>query len=556
MNRRGRTLTVALLIVAVVLAGGGVTGWLLTRPAPITPLVTADAPLAARLLDADQALTATVDNARSVLEQVTNQGWTESPGTWIPTGETTGTVPVVSPSGPASPATVPPTPSAGTAGVTVPPSASLPADPAPNTWLAVDDPAVTAVVDAMAWSRLHDVATLFLSATTSVEQVPELVYTFGNRDPVTPGAYPTPGTEPTPSPAVTVKGDDVRWDFSSPSAVDRVAGGTGQASLTDISFSTVHITTAQVSQLLAGYELADMQLGTAMSQATDALAAAKKAAVTPAYNSALKALNAAIGTASKLLTTTAGEVDDDATRQTLDKAITAATRVRDDNKLAGADTAADVVAKTKALVGATPALASPSKAVTDSHAVWVANSVVSLDVPYISQYAAGAPEGCEAASLLEALHFKGYATGYDLPAFLKQMPYAPDGNPYHGFSDTPYQNLGPDYIQSIFPAPLAAWGARYGPVADISGATIDDLKAELKAGNPVVVYVTFHFAAPVWKHWSWGDAIFNGHIMVLAGYDNTNDTYKVADPVDGVYWVDGATFEQSYGYLDWAVVVR
>ncbi|MFT8740077.1 MAG: hypothetical protein ABF793_13655, partial [Lacticaseibacillus paracasei] len=52
-----------------------------------------------------------------------------------------------------------------------------------------------------------------------------------------------------------------------------------------------------------------------------------------------------------------------------------------------------------------------------------------LGVSFISQEAAGAPEGCEAASALEALHYKGHASGMSLASFLKTMPIASNGNP-------------------------------------------------------------------------------------------------------------------------------
>jgi glucan-binding YG repeat protein len=66
-----------------------------------------------------------------------------------------------------------------------------------------------------------------------------------------------------------------------------------------------------------------------------------------------------------------------------------------------------------------------------------------LDIPwYINQYAGGAPEGCEGASLLMALWSKGYCLDMSYKQFLKTMPYATDGNPYHGFVGTPYANDG------------------------------------------------------------------------------------------------------------------
>lgn len=81
-----------------------------------------------------------------------------------------------------------------------------------------------------------------------------------------------------------------------------------------------------------------------------------------------------------------------------------------------------------------------------------------LNVPYINQYEAGAPMGCEGASLLEAFHYKGYALNYNLKAFLTEMPISPDDNPYHGFVESPWVYSQREVFQSIFPSALISWG--------------------------------------------------------------------------------------------------
>ena len=193
---------------------------------------------------------------------------------------------------------------------------------------------------------------------------------------------------------------------------------------------------------------------------------------------------------------------------------------------------------------------------SDNKVEEVTYAYADLNVPYINQYSAGAPMGCEAASLLEALHYKGCATNYDLATFLKEMPVASDGNPHHGFSNTPWEVLSDDYYQSIFPEPLASWGKNYGNVSNISGSSIETIRAELLAGNPIVVYVTYQFGYAQWQNWWFGNAINNMHVMTVCGYDEKNAQYKVADPAGGIYWVSSSNFERCYNYLKWAVVVR
>ncbi|MDR2035835.1 MAG: C39 family peptidase [Coriobacteriales bacterium] len=179
-----------------------------------------------------------------------------------------------------------------------------------------------------------------------------------------------------------------------------------------------------------------------------------------------------------------------------------------------------------------------------------------LPTPFIDQLAADAPMGCEAAALLQALHTKGYATQYNLALFLLQMPLAEDDNPHHGFSFTPYEELGEDCYQGIFAAPLAAWGTQYGDVADISGASLDELKQELLSGNPVVVFVTQDFATPEWQDWWFGPAVNNAHVMTLAGFENSTGQVYLVDPHRGPRWVDQNVFLASYLATAGAVVVR
>lgn len=179
-----------------------------------------------------------------------------------------------------------------------------------------------------------------------------------------------------------------------------------------------------------------------------------------------------------------------------------------------------------------------------------------LNVPYINQYAAGAPMGCEAASLLQCLHYKGYATNYNLESFLAEMPISPDNNPYNGFAGTPYKVLGDDIFQSIFPAPLTDWGKQYGNVCNISGASVETLKQELLNNNPVVIYVPIYFQKAKWKDYFHGTTLFNMHVITLSGYDEKTGNYKVTDPIRGNVWIKKGIFERGYNYLKWAVVVR
>ncbi|MGX9133895.1 C39 family peptidase [Rummeliibacillus sp. JY-2-4R] len=190
-------------------------------------------------------------------------------------------------------------------------------------------------------------------------------------------------------------------------------------------------------------------------------------------------------------------------------------------------------------------------------------SAISLKVPYINQMKPlYAPFGCEGASLQQALRYKGHALKTSYKKFLDDMPKT-NNNPYQGFAGSPYYAVK-DVFQSIFPKPLASYGKKYSStVKDISASSAKDLRAELKAHNPIVVYVTLDFSAPKWTKWNMGTAgknvkmVDNLHVMTLAGYSSKTKRYKVIDPNDkGEYWVNQYEFERAYNALKYAVVVR
>ncbi|WP_245155269.1 C39 family peptidase [Levilactobacillus yiduensis] len=180
-------------------------------------------------------------------------------------------------------------------------------------------------------------------------------------------------------------------------------------------------------------------------------------------------------------------------------------------------------------------------------------TTVKLGVPYVSQQAVKAWMGCESASLLEGLHYKGVLKSTGLVAFMKHLPRSKNNNPNNGFAGSPYK-VTPGVFQSIFPRPLAKWGNTYTPVKNISGAKLSQLRSQLRRHNPVVVYVTLHFAKAQYGHYFWGTGINNSHVMLLDGYRKGG--YHVADPNHGKYWVSAAKFARSYNYKHFAVAVE
>ena len=178
-----------------------------------------------------------------------------------------------------------------------------------------------------------------------------------------------------------------------------------------------------------------------------------------------------------------------------------------------------------------------------------------LGVRNYNQYALGAPSGCEGASLLQALQYKGKLSGWSLRSFLNTIPKSSNGNPNNGFVGSPFVENAYTY-SAIYPAPLTTWGQKYGHVQNISGSSMNTLINEVKNGNPVVAWVTINFQPIRWGNWSFGVAANNNHAVTLDGFNKAGNQVHVSDPISGSYWLSRTTFEAIYNARKFAVVVR
>ncbi len=81
------------------------------------------------------------------------------------------------------------------------------------------------------------------------------------------------------------------------------------------------------------------------------------------------------------------------------------------------------------------------------------NAWVILNVPYISQNGNNVLNGCEAASLLMGLQYKGYLTNMSLVQYASDMPKSASNNAYEGFTHDIF-GLAPNNVPHwIAPAP-------------------------------------------------------------------------------------------------------
>ncbi|KRM43514.1 hypothetical protein FEZ41_02230 [Lentilactobacillus parafarraginis] len=180
------------------------------------------------------------------------------------------------------------------------------------------------------------------------------------------------------------------------------------------------------------------------------------------------------------------------------------------------------------------------------------NQPILLGAENVNQLSWGAINGCEAASLLEGLHYQDAALGVSYGQFLLAMPIAQDGNPYHGFGGSPFKNE-PGKFEAIFARPLLRWGNQFGLLWDLSGADPSWLYDEICRGNPVITYVTVHFATPQWEQYPFGRVPVNNHCVLLDGV--SKHQVHVSDPIDGQYWLDRVKFEKIYLSRRMAAVV-
>ncbi len=159
----------------------------------------------------------------------------------------------------------------------------------------------------------------------------------------------------------------------------------------------------------------------------------------------------------------------------------------------------------------------------------IAESWTNLDISpfYINQYSSNILSGCEAASLLMALKYKGYIRGMDYHSFALNMPTSSDPNTgfYLSMTDLEPRNEA----HWIAPAPLASYGMSSSGayIANVSGWSLDQLDNEVKNGNPVVIYLTFAFNDP--KEYSNG-VPRNLHVLVLSGFNSYTGEQQFYDP--------------------------
>jgi uncharacterized protein YvpB len=166
------------------------------------------------------------------------------------------------------------------------------------------------------------------------------------------------------------------------------------------------------------------------------------------------------------------------------------------------------------------------------------------------------PLSCESRSAVDwARFFNSDITELD---FQYGLPFT--DNPNTGFVGDPRQDLGriPPNDYGVHAAPIAAHLRAYGLNAQsYTGFTFDDLRGEISAGQPVIVWVIGH----VWRGSGVMYSAPDGEVLTVSPYEHTvivtGYTPDSVIVVDGelIYSVEMGRFLDSWSVLGNMVVV-
>ncbi|MBQ9932539.1 MAG: S-layer homology domain-containing protein [Ruminiclostridium sp.] len=194
------------------------------------------------------------------------------------------------------------------------------------------------------------------------------------------------------------------------------------------------------------------------------------------------------------------------------------------------------------------------------------------NVPYFSQIDdLYAWVGCESVATFSGLRALGYAQDVELRTFVTDQPRSPTTDPEKGFVGDPYV---PDRQKktrtTIYPAKLAEYTNSYcdgeTPAADFRGATIQELRQELLAGNCVVGYMTLWWEKPFYRYFNIEGTtqrlVSNNHAVLVCGYDPEKG-YFISDPYNYYnrgqvhqYWEPASVFEPIWNERQVGMIMR
>lgn len=165
------------------------------------------------------------------------------------------------------------------------------------------------------------------------------------------------------------------------------------------------------------------------------------------------------------------------------------------------------------------------------------------------------PAGCEAVSLTMLLNYYGYEL--DKTDIIDNYLIYSD-NYVTGYYGNPYASTGGGcYAPGMTDTAnnfLSQNGSQYTAV-NISGTEFDDLLTYIANGTPVLIWTTIGLGScsKDYDEVYYNDTVYSWdfmeHCVVLTGYDLTNNTVTVYDPIDGIMTRDKDRFEEIYNEM-------
>lgn len=171
----------------------------------------------------------------------------------------------------------------------------------------------------------------------------------------------------------------------------------------------------------------------------------------------------------------------------------------------------------------------------------------------INQIKIGAYQACETVSLYNALVYFGKTQGQSAEDLINDLPLVGwGGDPDSGYAGDPWtanEDIPDGGFPTIWPEALMAFAQSKGlTVANLSGQSLDVIKASVLKEHIVEMWVTIDFATPAITYTDYygHEVVANTHAVLLDGYDVKKKEFHVTDPIKGKYWLDEATVGAIY----------
>lgn len=178
-----------------------------------------------------------------------------------------------------------------------------------------------------------------------------------------------------------------------------------------------------------------------------------------------------------------------------------------------------------------------------------------INLEYVSQYP-DLPSGCESVSLTMLLNYNGFdITKNELVD--NYLIYSYDY--VHGFCGDPYSSYvgGGCYAPGMTDTANKYLSSQNSDLIarNLTGKDFDDLLYYVASNKPVMVWTTIglgycekSYEGGYYEgaYYSWD---YMEHCVVIAGYDTTNRTLTIYDPIDGIVTRDYDTFKDIYDQM-------